>query len=137
MKIYKTISFILMLLFAITGILFLGLPDKVIVFFNTLSSSFGMLPAPVTGWSFYQILAVGYMYLVTILAFFMFRDPDNHYFPLFLMHAKLASSILSLAVFLLQAHYLIYLTNFIIDGVIGIVVLALYLKMRKTAWAYS
>jgi hypothetical protein len=137
MKIYKTISFILMLLFAITGILFLGLPDKVMVFFNILSSSFGMLPAPAIGWSFFQILAVGYMYMVTILAFFMFKDPDNHYFPLFLMHAKLASSILSLAAFLLQSHYLIYLTNFIIDGVIGIVVLALYLKMRRTAWAYS
>jgi hypothetical protein len=49
----------------------------------------------------------------------------------------LASSILSLALFLLHAHYLIYLANFIIDGVIGIVVLTLYVKMRKTPWAYS
>jgi hypothetical protein len=131
--IYKTISLVLMLLFAATGILFLVLPDMAIEFFNTLSSSLGMLQAPLTGWNFYLILAAGYMYLVTVLAFLMFRRPDNPYFPLLLVHAKLASSVLSLAFFLLQTHYLIYLANFIIDGVIGSVVLALYLKMRKTA----
>jgi hypothetical protein len=137
MKIYKTLSFILMLLFAITGILFLGFPDKVLMFFNTLSSSLGMRQSPVTGWDFYLILAVGYMYLVTFLALMMFKHPNNHYFPLLLTNAKLASSILSLSVFLLQEQYLIYLTNFVIDGVIGIIFLTLYLKIRRREWAYS
>ena len=137
MKGYKTLSFILMLLFAITGILFLVLPDKVIAFFNTLSVFPGLLQSAVIDWNFYLILAAGYMYLVTVLAFLMFRHPQNRQLPLLLTHAKLASSILSLAFYLLHAHYLIYLANFIIDGVIGIVVLALYLKMRKTEWAYS
>jgi hypothetical protein len=67
----------------------------------------------------------------------MFKHPENHYFPLLLIHAKLVSSILSLALFLLQAHYLIYLANFIVDGIIGLVVSILYLKMRRTEWAYS
>ncbi len=137
MKGYKTLSFILMLLFAITGILFLVLPDKVIAFFNTLSVFPGLLQSPVIDWNFYLILAAGYMYLVTVLAFLMFRHPQNRQFPLLLTHAKLASSILSLVFYLLHAHYLIYLANFIIDGVIGIIVLTLYLKMRKTEWAYS
>jgi hypothetical protein len=137
MKMYKPVSLVLMLLFAITGILFLSLPDKVMEFFNTLSSSFGLQPAPVIGWNFYLILAVGYMYLVTLLAFLMFRRPANRSFPLLLIHAKLASSVLSLAFFLLQEHYLIYLANFIIDGAIGLVVLTLYLKMRKTEWVSS
>jgi hypothetical protein len=137
MKIYKTISSILMLLFAITGILFLGFPDKVIVFFNSLSSPLGMLQSPVSSWNFYLILAVGYMYLVTVLAFLMLKHPENHYFPLLLTHAKLVSSILSLALFLLQAHYLIYLANFAVDGIIAIIVLTLYSRMRRKDWAYS
>ena len=137
MKIYKSISLILMLLFAVTGILFLGLPDKVMVFFNTLSSSFGFPQSPVIGWNIYLILAVAYMYLVTALAFLMFRHPENPDFPLLLTQAKLISSLLSLAFFLFHAHYLIYLANFIIDGAIGILVLTLYLKMRKTGWVCS
>jgi hypothetical protein len=91
----------------------------------------------VSGWSFYLILAVGYMYLVTVLAFLMFRHPENRYFPLLMVHAKLASSLLSLALFLLQAHYLVYLANFIVDGMIGIAVLALYLKSRSSEWVYA
>jgi hypothetical protein len=130
MRIYKSISFILMLLFAITGILFLAVPDRVLALFNTLSSSLGLLQSPVTGWSFYLILAVGYMYLVTILAFLMFKHPENRHFPLLLTHAKVASSLLSLAFFLFHAHYLIYLANFIVDGCIGIIVLLLYIKTR-------
>jgi hypothetical protein len=137
MRMYRPISFILMVVFAITGLLFLGFPDKALSLFNTLASSFGMLRSPVGGWSFYLILAVAYMYLVSALAFLMFKHPENHYFPLLLTHAKLASSLLSLALFLFQAHYLVYMVNFIVDGVIGLVVLTLYLKMRKTEWAYS
>jgi hypothetical protein len=33
----------------------------------------------------------------------------------------------------LNAHYLIYLANFIMDGAIGILVLTLSAKMRRTA----
>jgi hypothetical protein len=137
MKLYKPISFILVFLFAVTGLLFLFIPDKVLILFNTLSSTFGMVQSPVTGWTFYLILASGYMYLVTLLAFHMFRHPDNQTYPLLLTHAKLASSILSLAFFLIQGHYLIYLANFIVDGVIGAIVLAMYLKVRRREWAYS
>lgn len=137
MKMYRAMSLIMMLLFAATGMLFLGFPDKAIAFFNGLSPSFGMPESPASGWHFYLVLAVGYMYLVTVLAFLMFRNPENIHFPLLLTHAKLASSILSLALYLLHAHYLIYLANFVIDGVIGIAVLAMYMKMRKAGWVYS
>ncbi len=137
MKIYRAMSLALTILFAITVILFLGIPDKVIAFVNTFSPSLGMLQAPVIEWNFYLILAVGYMYLVTTLAFLMFKHPENHYFPLLLTHAKLVSSILSLALFLLHAHYMIYLVNFIVDGMIGIAVLIMYIKLRKLEWVYS
>ncbi len=131
MKLYKTLSLVLMLIFAMTGLLFLFLPDKVMLFFNSLSGPFGLTPCPVIGWNFYLILAVGYMYLVALLALGMFRHPENRSFPLMLTQAKLVSSLLSLAFFLLQARYLIYLANFVVDGLICIVVLTMCLKLRK------
>jgi hypothetical protein len=137
MKLYKPISLILMFLFAVTGLLFLFIPDKVLVLFNNLSPTFGMPESPVIGFNFYLILAAGYMYLVTVLAFLMFQNPENRIFPLLLTHAKIASSVLSLGFFLLHEHYLIYLANFIVDGFIGMVVGFLYFKMRQTSkWAY-
>ena len=130
MRMYRAMSLALMLAFAATGLLFLLSPDTAIGFFNSLSASFDLPQAPDNGWDFYLVLAVGYMYVVTFLAFMMFRHPDNRSFPLLLANAKLASSVLSMALFLLQAHYLIYLANFAVDGTIGIVVLTMYLRMR-------
>jgi len=130
-RVYRAISLVLSLLFASTGLLFLVTPDSAVAFFNGLSPSFGMPQSPAGSWSLFLILAVGYMYLVTLLAFSMFRHPENHQFPQLLVHAKLASSALSLALFLLHARYLIYLTNFAVDGAIGFLVLAMYMKMRR------
>ena len=137
MRFYRSISLMLMILFAATGIIFLSIPDRVLILFNTFSGVLGTQRAPLDGWSFYLILAVGYMYLVSILAFLMYKRPENRYFPLLLTHAKLASSVLSLALFLLHANYLIYLANFVVDGVIGSVVLVLYLKTRRTIWVFN
>jgi hypothetical protein len=111
--------------------LFLISPHLVLEFFNGLSSSLGMSLMPIQSSGFYPLLAVGYMYLVTLLAFLMYRHPTNRCFPILLIHGKLATSILSLALFLVLGQYLIYLTNFIVDGFIGIAVLVFYLKMKK------
>ena len=133
---YRPISLVLAVIFAVTGLLFLCIPDRVVSLFNNLSPALGMVKSPVTGFTFYLILAVGYMYMVTVLAFLMFRNPGNRYFPMLLAQAKLASSLLSLGLFAFQAHYLIYLTNFIVDGLIGSVVIIFYFKMRgAAAWA--
>jgi hypothetical protein len=136
MRLFRSISLILAVIFAATGLLFLLIPDRVLILFNNLSPWLGMSQAPLVGSSFYLILAAGYMYIVTVLAVLMFRHPENHYFALLLTHAKLASSVLSIALFILQSHYLIYLVNFIVDGFIGIVVAFFYFKTREmTKWA--
>jgi hypothetical protein len=136
MKIYRLTGVTFMVLFAVTGLLFLFIPDKVCIFFNSLSPVFGLPESPVTGFNFYLILASGYMYLVTLLAFLMYRHPENKYFPQLLAHAKIASSVLSLAFFLMNGHYLVYLANFLIDGFIGALVLILYVRMGRTGqWA--
>jgi len=67
--------------------------------------------------------------LVTLLAVFMYREPANRYFPLLLMNAKVASSVLSFALLAFHQRYLIYLTNGIVDGLIALAVLIFYLKL--------
>jgi len=131
MKYYRPISLILCIVFAVVGLLFLFATDRVLVFFNTLSDTLGMTPTPIWELGFYPLLAVGYMYLVTLLAYFMYRHPGNGSFPLLLTHGKLATSILSLALFLFQERYLIYITNFVVDGLIGILILLFYLNMKR------
>ena len=131
MRPYRPVSLCLGIIFAVVGLLFLFIPGKVLGFFNTLSDWLGMPLTPEYGLGFYPLLAVGYMYLITLLAFLMYRHPGDSHFPFLLMNGKLATSILSLALFLVDEHYLIYITNFVVDGFIGILVLFFYLKMKK------
>ncbi len=137
MRTYRSISLGLTGTFAAVGLIFLIAPGRVLDFFNYFSVSLNLPPAPVSGFTFYLILAVGYMYLVMLLAFLMYRNPGNRTYPLLLAQAKLVSSFLSLALFCVQEHYLIYLANFLVDGAIGVFVGLLYYKTRRTTWAYS
>ena len=131
MKAYKVFSLVLAVVFAIVGITFLLIPDRVIALFNDLSSSIGMAAVQVVGYNFYLTLAVGYMYLVTLLAAFMYRYPKNTIYPLLLCHGKFASAALSILLFVLHKPFLLYLGNGIVDGGIGIVVLIIYLRKKR------
>jgi hypothetical protein len=129
--IYKTTSLAMAVLFAGVGVIFLMLPAGLIEFFNRLSGPLGMKPAPLTGHQFFLVLAVSYMYCVTLLAWFMFRHPHDKIYPLLLAQAKAVSSILSFLFFILHQPFLIYLTNGVVDGAIAVLVFVLYLRMLK------
>jgi len=116
----------------VVGLIFLFFPNAALVFFNHISAYFGLSETPLQGAGFYLILAAAYMYLVTLLAILMYRNPAQHIYPFLLAHAKLASSILSLFLFFIYRPYLIFLANFVIDGLIGLAALYFYLKIRKT-----
>ncbi len=133
MRYYRAVSLLMAVTFALVGFIFLFLADGVLEFFNFASAYAGMQPSPVPvqGVDFYLILAVGYMYVVSLLAYLMYRHPDNPSFPLFLTNAKLASSVLSLCFFFLHQPYLIYLVNCIVDGLIGVLVLYFYLRLKR------
>ncbi len=105
--------------FAAVGGLFLATPGAVIVFFNGLSGSMGMSPAPAAGPSLYSALTAAYMYLVTFLAWNMARRPNEDVFPRLLVHAKLASALVSFGLFLTYGPYLVLLANGVVDGLIG------------------
>lgn len=138
MKLYRAFCLALAIGFVAAGVMFAAMPDEVIAFFNDLSAPLSLPRCPETGFNFYLVLAVAYMYLVTVLAVMMYRFPGNKYFPLLLVNAKLASSLLSLFLFVFHSRYLVYLINFIVDGLIGLLVLVFYLKIvRNRKWESS
>lgn len=131
MNFYRLSSLCMMVTFIAVGLLFFFMPDSVLSFFNDISGQLGMKEILLQGKSFFLILATAYMYVVSLLAFFMFKYPDNQLPPLLLTNAKLASSLLSFGMFFCHHPYLVYLVNGLVDGAIGIFVLILYLRMRK------
>ncbi len=133
MKIVKLISFIGAVVFAAVGLVFALIPESVLVFFNNLSGYLDLPQSPVQGAGLYLALAVAFMYLVTVLAFLIFRYPEAKCFPLLLANAKFASSAISLFLFVTGYPYLILITNFIADGIIGAVALLHYFRVRGKA----
>jgi hypothetical protein len=116
MKFYRVAALALAASFLLVGALFLAVPDGVLSFFNRLSGPLGLPEAPPIGHSFFLVLTSGYMYLVSLLAWLMFRHPENRTFPLILVHGKSASSLLSLGFFLAHSPFLIYLVDGLIAG---------------------
>ncbi len=125
MKVYRIIFFVLAIIFAAAGLLFLLAPQAVIGFFNSASALLGMREIPRTGTGFYHAVAAAYMYTVTLLAFMIYRKPHDRLPAFILANAKLASAIFSFLLFTISAPYLIFLVNGIIDCAIGIGVLIL------------
>ena len=128
----KAFSLGLAVVFALVGGVFLVLPRETLSFFNALSRRLGMVEGPADR-SFFGVLAVAYMYVVTVLAWRMYRSPREKIFPLLLGQAKVVSSLLSFLMFAIQAPWLIYLVNGIVDGGLGIIVLTMYIRMRAEA----
>ena len=121
--------------FAAVGLLFLALPGAVLGFFDELSRRSGLaaFPGPVD--RFWLILAAAYMYVVTVLAWSMFRRPADPVYPRLLAHAKLCSAALSLAAFALVVPHLIFLANGVVDGAIGALALTLWRRCAPEASA--
>ncbi len=120
MKTYRLTALFLTASFAAVGLLFLSYPDGVISFFNRLSEPLGMARVPLPGYPFFLILASAYMALVALLAWEMFRHPENQTFPRLLIQGKLASSLISIGFFVVHKPFLIYLVNFVVDGLIAL-----------------
>ena len=119
MKLYRAAALGLTAGFLVVGALFLAIPDGVLTLFNRLSEHLGLPEAPPLGHPFFLVLASGYMYLVSLLAWLMFKHPENKVFPFLLVQGKLATSLLSLGFFLAHRPFLIYLANFLVDGLIA------------------
>jgi hypothetical protein len=127
MRVYRPAAFVLAAGFLAVGLLFLAIPTGVVSFFNRLSGPLGLPEAQPGGHTFYLVLASGYMYLVSLLAWLMFKHPENPTFPMLLFQGKLVTSLFSLGFFFFHRPLLIYLANFCVDGLIA----ALVWRLRK------
>lgn len=128
---HRAIPYVMTIVFAVVGAIFLMFPAGLFEFFNWLSGPLGMKPAPPVDRQFFLILAVSYMYAVTLLAWLMVRYPGDRIYPLLLTHCKTASSVLSFLLFIIHQPFLIYLANGLIDGAIALIVFVLYIRNPK------
>jgi hypothetical protein len=108
--------------FALVGLLFLTIPADVLGALNAIGARLGLPDAPRAGHGLYLVLAVAYMYVVTLLATGMARRPGERAYPTVLVHAKAASALLSIALFVAHEQYFAYLANFALDGAIAVLV---------------
>ena len=116
--------------FAVVGLIFLVIPGKVLATFNWLARGIGWPESTTAPYTLYLALALGYMYVVTVLALQMARHPGVREYPWVLVQAKAASSIVCIGLFAFQEQYLLYLANFVVDGAIAVFVWWLYLRRR-------
>lgn len=119
---------LLALTFAVVGILFIAVPSGVLDVISDVGEWFGNnTRAPHTQEDLWLALAFAYMVVITGICLVAQADPVR-YRPLMLVLAagKTASSLGSLAFFLIDEHVFIYLLNFLVDGSLVFVSLGLW-----------
>jgi nitric oxide reductase large subunit len=120
---------LLALSFAVVGILFIAVPSGVLDVISDVGEWFGNTTrAPHTQEDLWLALAFAYMVVITGICLVAQADVVR-YRPLLLVlvAGKTASSLGSLAFFLIDEHVFIYLLNFLVDGFLAL--LSLYLWM--------
>jgi nitric oxide reductase large subunit len=118
---------LLALSFAVVGLLFIAVPSGVLDVISDLGNWIGSFPrAPHTQEDLWLALAFAYMVVITGICLVAQADVVR-YRPLLLVLAagKTASSLGSLAFYLIDEHVFIYLLNFLVDG--SLVFVALWL----------
>jgi hypothetical protein len=131
-KLIRMSGFSLAVTFAVVGLIFVAIPGRVLAAFNWLAAGLGWPESTTEAHTLYLALALGYMYLVTLLAWQMARHPDVRVFPWLLVQAKAASAVVCLGMFVLQDQYLLYLANLVVDGAIALFVWWLCLRAEQS-----
>jgi hypothetical protein len=127
MLLYRGIALMLAVAFAAVGLAFLLAPGMVRAVIDQAAQAVGMqgMPAGDAQSGLFRALAVAYMYVVTLLAWIMFRRPAEPVWAGLLAHAKLASAAISFLLIVLNGAYFAYVANGVVDGAIGVAALVL------------
>jgi hypothetical protein len=131
----KAIGLSMFIIFAAVGALFVLAPDAVLRFMNATGRTLKMIEAPLGGAGFFPGLAGAYMYVVSVLAWQIFRHPGVRVFPLLLAHAKTASGALSFALFLFHRPYFVLLANALVDLGLGLLAISMFRSIKPEAKA--
>jgi nitric oxide reductase large subunit len=113
---------LLALTFAVVGILFIAVPSGVLDVISDLGNWIGSFPrAPHTQEDLWLALAFAFMVVITGICLVVQADVVR-YRPLLLVlvAGKTASSLGSLAFYLIDEHVFIYLLNFLVDGFLAL-----------------
>jgi nitric oxide reductase large subunit len=108
--------------FAVVGILFIAVPSGVLDVISDLGNWIGSFPrAPHTQENLWLALAFAYMVVIAGICLVVQADVVR-YRPLLLVlvAGKTASSLGSLAFYLIDEHVFIYLLNFLVDGFLAV-----------------
>jgi nitric oxide reductase large subunit len=120
---------LLALTFAVVGILFIAVPSGVLDVISDVGEWFGNeTRAPHT--QQYLWLALAFAYMVVITGICLVAQADVvRYRPLLLVltAGKTASSLGSLAFYIVDEHVFIYLLNFLVDGSLALIALWLWM----------
>jgi nitric oxide reductase large subunit len=114
--------------FAVVGLLFIAVPSGVLDVISDVGEWFGNdTRAPHTQEDLWLALSFAYMVVITGICLVAQMDVVR-YRPLLLVLAagKTASSLGSLAFFLIDEHVFIYLLNFLVDGFLALLSLGLW-----------
>jgi hypothetical protein len=127
MLLYRTTALALAVVFAAVGAVFLLAPDAVLFALDRVAAlvAWPAVRAGEIGSGLFRGLAVAYMYVVTLLAWMMFRRPAEPAWPTLLAHAKLASAAASALLFVSSVPSMEFAANAAVDGLIGVGVLLL------------
>lgn len=118
--------------FAIVGTLFFLFPDGTIRFLNGVGAFLGnFTPAPPSALRFWVSLSIGYMALVTALAYLAQRDLRRRDLLALLALAKGVSSVTCLGYYLFSSDAFVYLANFLVDGTIAVATIAIWLIVPR------
>lgn len=121
--------------FAVFGALFAIAPDATLATFNRWGVWFGMeLELPPSGVGLWRVLAVAYMVVVTVLAFWgSVPSPAQGALLVMLVLAKASSALLALGFYFWDRPLFLYLLNCIVDGSIAVVVGVCIRWLRREA----
>jgi hypothetical protein len=114
--------------FAVVGVLFIAVPSGVLDTISDLGNWIGSFPrAPHTEEDLWLALAFAYMVVITGICLLAQADVVR-YRPLLLLlvAGKTASSLASLAFFVIDENVFIYLLNFLLDGSLALIALWLW-----------
>ncbi len=118
--------------FAIVGTLFFLFPDGTIRFLNGVGAFLGdFTPAPPSALRFWVSLSLGYMALVTALAYLAQRDLRRRDLLALLALAKGVSSFTCLGYYLFSSDAFVYLANFLVDGSIAMATIAIWFVVPR------
>ncbi len=110
--------------FLVFGLLFAFAPAGTLEYFNRWGQALGWQePMPLDEGGLWRVLAVAFMVMVTVLAFWGAQPtPARPALLMVLTLGKLSSSLLALLFYWLVAPHFIYLLNFAVDGSIALIV---------------